>query len=90
MLLATELDSSGADTSGGYDPTRKLTGRAAAYDYIMQGRIFRYDEVDGKAIVYASYGGLLMALNGEPRTLGARVFTVDSKLYLFLRKLTNL
>lgn len=39
-----------------------------------------------RATVYASFGGLLMSLKGEPQMLGARAFTVDASLYLFLAK----
>lgn len=92
MLLATQLGETGGDDYGapGYDPTRKLPSRADAYDYIMYGKIFKYAESEGKAVVYVSFGGLLMALKGEPRTLGARAFNVDSTMYLFLRKIQDM
>lgn len=92
LLLATQLGESAVDDFDGlgYDPTKKLPSRADAYDYIMYGKIFKYAETDGKAVVYVSFGGLLMALKGEPRTLGARAFNVDTTLYLFLRKIQNL
>jgi DNA-directed RNA polymerases I, II, and III subunit RPABC3 len=91
LLLATQLDSNPPDElMEGYDASRKLQGRAAAYEYIMHGTIFKYAEVAGKAIVYASFGGLLMALKGEPRTLGPRAFNVDSRFYLFLKKVQDI
>jgi DNA-directed RNA polymerases I, II, and III subunit RPABC3 len=91
LLLATQLDSNASEEIlDGYDASRKLQGRAAAYEYIMHGKIFKYAESHGKAIVYASYGGLLMSLKGEPRTLGPRAFNVDSRLYLFLKKVQDI
>jgi DNA-directed RNA polymerases I, II, and III subunit RPABC3 len=87
VLLATQLGEAGTDSTGaGYDPTRKLPQRADDYEYIMYGKIYKYAETGGRAVVYASFGGLLMALKGEPRTLGARAFNVDSTLYIFLRR----
>jgi DNA-directed RNA polymerases I, II, and III subunit RPABC3 len=89
LLLASKLGGDGADGTvevDGYDPSRRLPDRADAFDYIMFGKIYKYAETKGKAVVYASFGGLLMALTGEPRTLGARAFNVDANLYLFLTK----
>mmetsp|Transcript_37501 Transcript_37501/g.149578 ORF Transcript_37501/g.149578 Transcript_37501/m.149578 type:complete len:164 (-) Transcript_37501:1757-2248(-) len=59
------------------------------YDYVMHGKIFKYAEEDGKAIVYISYGGLLMALKGEPRTLRSNTFKVGDNLYLLLKKFST-
>lgn len=88
LLLASKLGADGEhdSTVEGYDPSRPLPDRADAFDYIMFGKIFKYSETKGKAVVYASFGGLLLALTGEPRTLGARAFNVDANLYLFLTK----
>jgi DNA-directed RNA polymerases I, II, and III subunit RPABC3 len=88
LLLASKLGGDGENDSTveGYDPSRPLPDRADAFDYIMYGKIFKYSESNGKAVVYASFGGLLMALTGEPRTLGARAFNVDANLYLFLTR----
>lgn len=84
LMLASKLSETG--DSEGYNPTAPLPSRADAFGYIMYGKIFKYAENAGKAVVYASFGGLLMALTGEPRTLSARSFNVDSSLYLFMTK----
>lgn len=84
MMLASKL-SDGGDMEG-YNASVPLPSRADAFDYIMYGKIFKYAENAGKAVVYASFGGLLMALTGEPRTLSSRSFNVDSALYLFMTK----
>lgn len=36
--------------------------------------------------MYASFGGLLMALKGESRILTSHAFKVDSEVYLFMRR----
>lgn len=86
LLLASKLGADAESSLPGYDPSHPLPPRADAFDYVMFGKIFKYAEAKGKAIVYASFGGLLMALTGEPRTLGARAFNVDADMYLFLTK----
>lgn len=95
LLLSSKL---GGDDDGdvsdlpGYDPTKALPDRADRFDYIMFGKIYKYDSKPSRgtdpetATVYASFGGLLMALTGNPQTLGARAFNVDASLYLFLAK----
>lgn len=94
LLLSSKLggeDDAVSDLAG-YDPTKPLPDRANMFDYIMFGKIYKYDskpshgQESATATVYASFGGLLMALTGSPQTLGARAFNVDSSLYLFLAK----
>mmetsp|Transcript_11768 Transcript_11768/g.23967 ORF Transcript_11768/g.23967 Transcript_11768/m.23967 type:complete len:157 (-) Transcript_11768:137-607(-) len=56
------------------------------YEYVMYGIVFKYVEERGKAVVYASFGGLLMELRGEGRALRPQLFEVDSRLYLLIKK----
>mmetsp|Transcript_22981 Transcript_22981/g.56155 ORF Transcript_22981/g.56155 Transcript_22981/m.56155 type:complete len:157 (+) Transcript_22981:3-473(+) len=58
----------------------------AQYEYAAHGKVFKYAEERGKAVVYVSFGGLLMALRGEPRTLRSQVFEVERRLFLLMRK----
>lgn len=67
-------------------------GIAEEYDYVMYGKvrghtnlqIFKYDERSSEQVtVYASFGGLLMALTGSFRHLSK--LTVGANLYLLVR-----
>lgn len=88
VLLADRLYEDAQDESEipGYDPTRQLDSRADSFEYIMHGKIFKYAEEKSRAVVYASFGGLLMALKGETRILPSHSFKLDSIVYLFMKK----
>lgn len=60
------------------------------FEYAMSGQVYRIegDEAGaetGQVTVFASYGGLLMRLRGEPLTMQG--FKDDSTLYLMVKKL---
>mmetsp|Transcript_2204 Transcript_2204/g.3880 ORF Transcript_2204/g.3880 Transcript_2204/m.3880 type:complete len:157 (-) Transcript_2204:1975-2445(-) len=55
------------------------------YEYGMHGKVFKYAEENGKAIVYVSYGGLLMALKGDVQALRAKTFEPDTPIYLLIK-----
>ena len=60
------------------------TSLASGYDYVMYGKIFKYDERSTEQVsVYGSFGGLLMALTGSFRHLSK--ITVGANVYLLLR-----
>lgn len=88
ILLADRLQQDIADSSelSGYDPNLVPDDRAKSFEYIMYGKIFKYAEEKSRAVVYASFGGLLMSLRGESRILTSHAFRVDSEVYLFMRK----
>lgn len=86
LLLADTLEEAGSQGETGYDPTRDASIRLQQYDYVMHGKIFKYAEDGGKAVVYCSFGGLLMSLKSEPHTLGAQSFEVDRNLFLLIKK----
>ncbi|KAI9012621.1 RNA polymerase [Phycomyces nitens] len=65
------------------------------YEYVMFGKVYRYDDaasgngatalsVGQRVSVYASFGGLLMCLEGDYRHL--QNITVGENIYLLLRK----
>lgn len=83
--LRQEADDTDADAS--YDPTIPLGELADTYEYIMHGRIFKFAETKNTAVLYMSFGGLLMALTGEPRSLNSYTYKVDSPVFLFMRKM---
>jgi DNA-directed RNA polymerase I, II, and III subunit RPABC3 len=71
------------DTSVG-----KRATLADGYEYVMFGKVFKYKDATQqgkvKAEVYASFGGLLMQLSGDPKKL--EDLDVDNTLYLLMRK----
>jgi len=71
------------DTSVG-----KRATLADSYDYVAFGKVFKYKDAakDGrvKAEVYASFGGLLMQMSGDPKQLDE--LDVDQSVYLLIRK----
>lgn len=58
---------------------------ADRFDYVVHGRVFKFEEVSGgRMAIYVSFGGLLLRLEGEPRLFADIV--VGSQLYLLARK----
>lgn len=61
-----------------------------AFEYVMYGKIYRiegdenYHETSTRLSAYASFGGLLMRLQGDANNLHG--FEVDSPLYLLMKK----
>ncbi|EPQ26734.1 uncharacterized protein PFL1_05713 [Pseudozyma flocculosa PF-1] len=59
-------------------------GIADDFDYVMYGKIYRYDEkASDEVTVYGSFGGLMMALTGSYRHLSG--VTVGANVYLLMR-----
>ncbi|UZJ51875.1 hypothetical protein CBS101457_001195 [Exobasidium rhododendri] len=59
-------------------------GLADEFDYVMYGKIYKYDDSPSETVtVYASFGGLLMALTGSYRHLSG--LTVGSNVFLLIR-----
>ncbi|KAK8853215.1 hypothetical protein IAR55_003917 [Kwoniella newhampshirensis] len=62
-------------------------GLAKDYDYVMYGKIYKFDDSaqgDNQTTAYFSFGGLLMALRGSYRHLASVV--VGENVYLLMRK----
>ncbi|KAJ1925462.1 DNA-directed RNA polymerases I, II, and III subunit RPABC3 [Tieghemiomyces parasiticus] len=71
-----------ADT---WRPNRNDRSLADEYDYVMYGKVYRYDDAEGNNVaVFVSFGGLLMRLEGEYRHL--QNVTVGEHVYLLMRK----
>lgn len=71
------------------DTWRPTIGRSkgldADYDYVMYGKVYKFDEGEGTTVTaYISYGGLLMALSGNYRHMSGIV--LGENVYLLLRK----
>ncbi|PVF93800.1 RNA polymerase [Serendipita vermifera] len=60
-------------------------GLDADYEYVMYGKIYKFDEGAGERVTaYISYGGLLMALSGSYRHMSGIV--LGENVYLLIRK----
>lgn len=58
---------------------------ADKYEYVMHGKVYRCEEQqDSKLAVFISFGGLLMRLKGDTRSL--QDIELDSMLYVLIRK----
>eukprot|EP00871_Galdieria_phlegrea_P005108 jgi/Galph1/5599/GphlegSOOS_G4265.1 len=86
LVLVHSLALDGRPDDGLYHPTDEPT-LLDQFEYAMYGKIFKFSEEVGKSVVYVSFGGLLMALKGEPRIITPQSFEVDSAIYLLIRKL---
>ncbi|PFH38473.1 DNA-directed RNA polymerase II RPBABC8 [Besnoitia besnoiti] len=55
------------------------------YDYVMYGKIFRIEECSSeRRILYASFGGLLMALAADKHVVGD--LELDMRIYILIRR----
>jgi len=95
LVLASTLQLGAASRTGdGEDKADRETWRPnvgpskgldADYDYVMYGKIYKFDEGAGERVTaYISYGGLLMALSGSYRHMSGIV--LGDYVYLLIRK----
>ena len=85
LVLASTLNLDNTPDDGTYRPIEHEMTLANGYEYVMHGRIFKYEQAAGtKVAVYASFGGLLMRLTGEQRHL-TRI-SIDQRMYLLVRQ----
>ncbi|KZV90507.1 RNA polymerase [Exidia glandulosa HHB12029] len=86
LALATSLGAPGAeDETHTWRPDgRGGQGLEAEYDYVMYGKVYKFDEGAGEIVTaYASFGGLLMALTGSFRHMQGIV--LGEPIYLLIR-----
>ncbi|KAI8610570.1 RNA polymerase Rpb8-domain-containing protein [Chytriomyces sp. MP71] len=89
LSLATSLSlddaaaPSAAAKKESWRDTSNQSSLADEYEYVMFGKVYKYDETGGKirASVYVSFGGLLLVVSGEPVDV-----LVGQELYLLMRK----
>ena len=81
IALATAAESSAWDSSG----ARSGMGLIDSYEYALFGKIFKKVANAGDRVsVYASFGGLLMCLEGDRNDL--EDLHLDDRLYFLLKK----
>ncbi|KAK5583147.1 hypothetical protein RB653_004737 [Dictyostelium firmibasis] len=85
MVLASSLNLDGSSDNSGLHDTNKPS-LADKYDYVMYGKIFKYQKENSssKVSVFASFGGLLVLLQGDPRYLPG--IELDARIYLLIKK----
>ncbi|KAK7538121.1 uncharacterized protein J3D65DRAFT_621031 [Phyllosticta citribraziliensis] len=86
MLLASTLNLDGTKEEKGWREldTSTETTLADMYDYVMHGKVYRFEEGDGDHIkVYISFGGLLLFIDGPYKKLTP--LRIDY-VYLLLKK----
>ncbi|EJD54089.1 RNA polymerase I [Auricularia subglabra TFB-10046 SS5] len=87
MALATSLGAGGADDEqNSWRPDgRGSGGLDNEYEYVMYGKVYKFDEGSGENVTaYASFGGLLMALSGSFRHMQGIV--LGDPIYLLIRR----
>ncbi|GAA6007238.1 hypothetical protein JCM11491_003058 [Sporobolomyces phaffii] len=87
LALATTLNPEADKTSataGGWRADIE-GGLADDWEYIMHGKVYKFDEgTSDEVTAYVSFGGLLMALTGSYRHVSG--VTVGEYIYLLIRK----
>ncbi|KAK9102483.1 hypothetical protein Sjap_019737 [Stephania japonica] len=87
MVLAPTLNLDGTPDTGFYTqgPRKSLADK---FEYVMHGKLYKLSEegsgINVKVEIYASFGGLLMMLKGDPSN--AAKFELDQRLFLLMRK----
>ncbi|RWR88440.1 RNA polymerase [Cinnamomum micranthum f. kanehirae] len=87
MVLAPTLSLDGTPDSGYYTQAGRKS-LADKFEYVMHGKLYKISEegsgANVKVEIYASFGGLLMMLKGDPSN--AANFELDQRLFLLMRK----
>lgn len=89
LAITTSLTDDVYSDDTEWTPRLQLSPRADNFDYIMNGRIYRIegDEASSDATrlaAFASFGGLLMRLQGDPNNLHG--FELDKQIYLLIKR----
>lgn len=91
LIISTSIvDDAYADDSE-WTPRMQLSARSDAFDYIMYGKVYRIEGEDytsdaSRLAAFASFGGLLMRLQGDPNNLHG--FELDKQIYLLIKRIT--
>ncbi|OAY68524.1 DNA-directed RNA polymerases II, IV and V subunit 8B-like [Ananas comosus] len=88
MVLAPTLNLDGTPDSG-YFVQGNRKSLADKFEYVMHGKLYKISEdsssgKNAKVEIYASFGGLLMMLKGDPSN--AANFELDQRIFLLIRK----
>ncbi|CAN0891071.1 DNA-directed RNA polymerases II and V subunit 8A [Linum grandiflorum] len=90
MALASTLNYDGTPDTGYYN-AQPRNNLADKYEYVMHGKLYKLSEEGSgrsiKAEMYASFGGLLMLLKGDPSHVAN--FELDQRVFLLIRKISK-
>eukprot|EP00467_Chlorarachnion_reptans_P020877 CAMPEP_0114486296 /NCGR_PEP_ID=MMETSP0109-20121206/140_1 /TAXON_ID=29199 /ORGANISM="Chlorarachnion reptans, Strain CCCM449" /LENGTH=153 /DNA_ID=CAMNT_0001662451 /DNA_START=150 /DNA_END=611 /DNA_ORIENTATION=+ len=87
FALASTIDPMGAKEDSTYDQRERKT-LMDDYDYVMHGRVFQIEErKTGDSIIYASFGGLMMSLKGNPKNFSG--LEADMRIYALCKKVPS-
>ncbi|CAI0410342.1 unnamed protein product [Linum tenue] len=90
MALASTLNYDGTPDTGYYNAAKRKN-LADKYEYVMHGKLYKLsEEGSGRSItaeLYASFGGLLMCLKGDPSHVAH--FELDQRVFLLIRKINK-
>ncbi|KAJ4827387.1 hypothetical protein Tsubulata_007377 [Turnera subulata] len=88
VLITVTLNLDGSAETGYYNPNKQASV-ADDYEYVMQGKLYKIEEVgEGaheKVEVLISFGGLLLSLKGQPSYFTK--FELDQRYFICMRKL---
>ncbi|KAI3413663.1 DNA-directed RNA polymerases I, II, and III subunit RPABC3 [Globodera pallida] len=92
LMLCTSIRDDGLTEEGEYDKSIENIPRVRMFEYVMYGKIYLIENDEGSAetsrlTAYASFGGLLMRIQGEANNLNG--FEQDKNIYLLLKKVPN-
>ena len=90
LQIASTLNEECYPDDAEWNPRDDTPNRSDSFDYVMYGKIYRIegDESSAETLrmgAYASFGGLLMRLQGDSNNLHS--FEVDKNIYLLMKKL---
>ena len=88
FVLAKSLNTDGmaSPNTFSYDLYTKKNTLLEKYDYVMYGKIFKYNEEnDGKISLYISFGGLLLSITGSANHLNE--LKIDERIYMLMKKI---
>lgn len=91
LVIATSIIDDIYSDDSEWSPRMELSSRAQGFDYIMNGKIYRIEGEDASSdatrlAAFASFGGLLMRLQGDPNNLHG--FELDKHIYLLIKRIT--
>ena len=88
LVLAKSLNIDGmaSPNTFSYDIYTKKNTLLDKYDYVMYGKIFKYNEEnDGKISLFISFGGLLLSITGNANHL--QDLKIDERIYMLMKKI---
>jgi DNA-directed RNA polymerase I, II, and III subunit RPABC3 len=88
LVLAKSLNTDGmaSPNTFSYDLYTKKNTLLDKYDYVMYGKIFKFNEEnDGRVSLFVSFGGLLLSITGNQNHL--QDLKIDERIYLLLKKI---